>query len=60
MSAQLATVGDRILAHVEDAGAIPDGSLIPSITGDRPQIGGMQFDCDISRRTLLLIPNAWK
>jgi chaperonin GroEL len=45
MTAQLATVGDRILAHVEDAGVIRDGSLIPSITGDRPQIGGMQFDC---------------
>jgi chaperonin GroEL (HSP60 family) len=45
MSAQLATVGDRILAHVEDAAVIRDGSLIPSITGDRPQIGGMQFDC---------------
>ena len=44
MTAQLATVGDRILAHVEDAGVIRDGSLIPSI-GDRPQIGGMQFDC---------------
>ena len=45
MTAQLATVGDRILAHVEDAGVIRDGSLIPSITGDRPQIGGMQLDC---------------
>jgi len=45
MAAQLATVGDRILAHVEDAGVIRDGSPIPSITGDTPQIGGMQFDC---------------
>jgi chaperonin GroEL (HSP60 family) len=45
MTAQLATVSDRILAHVEDAGVIRDGNLSPSITGDRPQIGGMQFDC---------------
>jgi chaperonin GroEL (HSP60 family) len=45
MTAQLATVGDRILAHAEDAGVIRDGSLIPSITDDRPQIDGMQFDC---------------
>ena len=45
MTAQLATVGDRILAHVEEAGVIRDGNLSPSITGDRPQIGGMQFDC---------------
>jgi chaperonin GroEL len=45
MTAQLATIGDRILAHVEDAGVIRDGSFIPSIAGDRPPIGGMQFDC---------------
>jgi len=45
MTAQLATVGDRILAHVEDAGVVRDGSLIPSITGERPQIGSMQIDC---------------
>jgi chaperonin GroEL len=45
MTAQLATVGNRILAHVEDAGVISDGSFIPSITGDRPQTGGLQFDC---------------
>ena len=45
MTAQLASVGDRILAHVEDAGVIREGSFIPNITGDRPQIGGMQFDC---------------
>jgi len=45
MSAQLATVGDRILAYAEDAGTNRDGSIISSITGDKPQIGGMQFDC---------------
>jgi len=45
MSAELATVGDRILAYAEDAGTIRDGSIISSITGDKPQIGGMQLDC---------------
>jgi chaperonin GroEL len=45
MTAQLATVGDRILAHPEDAGIIRDGSFFPSITADRLQVGGMQFDC---------------
>jgi chaperonin GroEL (HSP60 family) len=45
MTAQLATVGDRILAHGEDAGVIGDGSFIPSISADRPQLRGMQFDC---------------
>jgi chaperonin GroEL len=45
MTAQLATVGDRILVHVEDAGVVRDGSLIPSVTGERPQVGGMQVDC---------------
>jgi chaperonin GroEL (HSP60 family) len=45
MTAQLATVGERILAQVEDAGVIRDGSIIPSITGDRLSPGGMRFDC---------------
>src|SRR3984893_12915765 len=45
MSAHLATVGDRILAYAEDAGTIRDGSIISSMAGDKPQIGGMQFDC---------------
>jgi chaperonin GroEL len=44
MTAQLATVGGRILAQVEDAGVIRDGSIIPSITADRPPIRRMQFD----------------
>jgi len=45
MTAQIATVGDRILARVEHAGVVRDGSLIPGVTGERPQIGGMQVDC---------------
>jgi hypothetical protein len=45
MTAQLATVCDRILAHAEDAGVIRNGSIIPSITDDGPSPGGMQFDC---------------
>jgi hypothetical protein len=45
MTAQLATVSDRILAHAEDAGVIRNGSIIPSITDDGPSPGGMQFDC---------------
>jgi hypothetical protein len=44
MTAQLATVGGRILAQVEDAGVIRDGSIIPSISADRPPIRRMQFD----------------
>jgi chaperonin GroEL len=45
MTAQLATVDDRILARVEEAGAIRDGSIIPRSATDKPQVGGMQFDC---------------
>jgi len=33
------------LAHTEDARVFRDGSLIPSITGEMPEIGGMQIDC---------------
>jgi chaperonin GroEL (HSP60 family) len=44
MTAQLATVSDRILANVEDAGVFRERSVIPSITGDKPQIGDIQFD----------------
>jgi chaperonin GroEL len=44
MTAQLARVSDRILAHAEDAGVIRNGSIIPSITADRPPIRRMQFD----------------
>jgi chaperonin GroEL len=43
MSAQLAAVGDRILAYA-DAGTIRNGSIIPSTASDKPQVGCMQFD----------------
>jgi chaperonin GroEL (HSP60 family) len=45
MTAQLATVDDCILARAEEAGNIRDGSIIPRSAGDKPQAGGMQFDC---------------
>jgi chaperonin GroEL (HSP60 family) len=45
MTAQLATGDDRILAGVEEADAIRDGSIIPRKASDKPQVGGMQFDC---------------
>jgi chaperonin GroEL (HSP60 family) len=44
MTAQLATLGDRILAHAEDAGAVRHSRVIPSDTSDQPKIGGIQFD----------------
>jgi chaperonin GroEL (HSP60 family) len=45
MTAQLATVDDCILARAEEAGNIRDGSIIPRSAGDKPQVGGMEFDC---------------
>jgi len=45
MTAQLATVDDCILARAEEAENIRDGSIIPRSAGDKPQVGGMQFDC---------------
>jgi chaperonin GroEL len=45
MTAQLATEDDCILARAEDAGNIRDGSIIPRSAGNKPQVGGMQFDC---------------
>jgi chaperonin GroEL len=33
------------MAHVEEAGSIRDGSIIPRRASDRPQVGSMQFDC---------------
>jgi chaperonin GroEL (HSP60 family) len=45
MTAQLATADDCILARAEEAGNIRDGSIIPRNAGDKPRVGGMQFDC---------------
>jgi chaperonin GroEL len=44
MTAKLATVGDRILASVENADTIRDGNTIAQGATDKPQVGGMQFD----------------
>jgi chaperonin GroEL len=44
MTAQLATVHDRILARVEEAGTVGD-SMIPRSASDKPQVDAMQFDC---------------
>ena len=45
MAAKLATVDDRILARMEDAVAIREGSMIPRMFSDKPQAGGIYFDC---------------
>jgi len=45
MTAQLATVDDCILARAEETGNIRDGNIIASNASDKPQVGGMQFDC---------------
>ena len=45
MAARLATEDDRILARAEGAGIVHDGSIIPSGVSDKPQVGGIQFDC---------------
>src|ERR1019366_9427439 len=44
MTAQLATVDDHILAGVEHAGAIRNGSVIARSASDKPKFEGMQFD----------------
>jgi hypothetical protein len=41
MTAQLATVDDRILALVEAPGAIRDGNIIPRSASDKPQADGI-------------------
>lgn len=45
MAAKLATVDDRILARMEEAAAIRAGSIMARGSSDKPQAGGMQFDC---------------
>ena len=44
MTAQLATLSDRILAHLEDASAVRDSTILPSGTSDELQIDGVEFD----------------
>jgi len=45
MAAKLATVDEHILANAEGSGAIPDRSISSSSANEKPQAGGMQFDC---------------
>jgi hypothetical protein len=45
MAAKLATVDDRLLAHKGQARSIRNGSIVPDTASDKPQVGGMQFDC---------------
>ncbi len=45
MAAKLATVDERILARMEEAAAICAGSIMARGSSDKPQAGGMQFDC---------------
>jgi chaperonin GroEL len=45
MTAQLATLDDRILAGEGQARSIRSGPIVPETTCDKPQVGGMQFDC---------------
>ena len=44
MTAQLATLSDRILAHLEDAGAARDSTMLPIGASDELQIDGVEFD----------------
>src|SRR5450631_4760986 len=44
MTAQLAILSDRILAHLEDASAVRDSTILPGGTSDELQIDGVEFD----------------
>jgi chaperonin GroEL len=44
MTAQLATLSDRILAHLEDASAARDRTMLPIGASDELQIDGVEFD----------------
>jgi hypothetical protein len=43
MTAQLATVDDRILALVEAPGAIRDGNIIPRSASNKPQVDAIHL-----------------
>jgi chaperonin GroEL (HSP60 family) len=45
MTAQLATVDDHILAHMDQSGSIQSRTIIPRSASAKPQTGGMEFDC---------------
>src|SRR5271157_2152215 len=45
MASKLAAVDERILARMEEAAAIRAGSILARGSSDKPQAGGMQFEC---------------
>jgi chaperonin GroEL len=45
MTAQHATLDDRLLAGEGQVRSIRSGSVVPETRGDQPQVGGMKFDC---------------
>jgi chaperonin GroEL len=45
MTARLATVDDRILAHAEEAGTIHDEGIVLRSARETLQVGAIQFDC---------------
>jgi len=59
MAAKHATADERILARMEEAAGIRAGSIIARGSSDKPQAGGMQFDCGIlSPYSSSLTPNS--
>jgi chaperonin GroEL (HSP60 family) len=45
MAAKVATVDEHPLAYAEGSGSVPHGSISSSSANEKPQAGGMQFDC---------------
>jgi chaperonin GroEL (HSP60 family) len=45
MTAQLAIADDRPLAGEHQDRSVRNGSIVPETASDKPQSGGMQFDC---------------
>jgi chaperonin GroEL len=45
MTAQLGTADDRLLAREHQDRSIRNGSIVPEIASDKPQVGSMHFDC---------------
>jgi chaperonin GroEL len=45
MNAQLATADDRLWARECQDRFIRNGSIVPETASNKPQVGGMQFDC---------------
>jgi chaperonin GroEL len=45
MTAKLATVDDRVLAGVKEAGDFRDGTIVPRGASGPPHVGSVHFDC---------------